>query len=123
MALPPMLTITDTAAERVKALMEHGEDDVLGLRVGVKKGGCSGLMYEVEYAREQKKFEEVVEDKGVRVFIDPTAIMFLIGAEMDFHQDKFHAGFVFNNPNEMDRCGCGESFRIAPDAEAPEPVA
>lgn len=123
MALAPMLTITDAAAERVRQLMAHGQDDVIGLRVGVKKGGCSGLMYEVEYAREKKKFEEVVEDKGVTVFIDPSAIMFLIGSEMDFQQDKFHAGFVFNNPNEMDRCGCGESFRVTPDAEAAEPVA
>lgn len=122
MALAPMLTITDKAAERVRDLMARSEDGVIGLRVGVKKGGCSGLMYEVEYAREQKKFEELVEDKGVKVFIDPSAIMFLIGAEMDFHQDKFHAGFVFSNPNEMDRCGCGESFRVAPDAEAAEPV-
>lgn len=123
MALAPMLTITDAAAARVRELMARSEDGVIGLRVGVKKGGCSGLMYEVEYAREKKKFEEVVEDKGVTVFIDPTAIMFLIGAEMDFHQDKFHAGFVFSNPNELDRCGCGESFRVAPDAEAAEPVA
>ena len=122
MALAPMLTITDKAAERVRDLMARSEDGVIGLRVGVKKGGCSGLMYEVEYAREQKKFEELVEDKGVKVFIDPSAIMFLIGAEMDFHQDKFHAGFVFSNPNEMDRCGCGESFRVAPDAEAAEPA-
>lgn len=123
MALAPMLTITDAAAERVRKLMAQSQDDVIGLRVGVKKGGCSGLMYEVEYAREKKKFEEVVEDKGVTVFIDPSAIMFLIGSEMDFQQDKFHAGFVFNNPNEMDRCGCGESFRVTPDAEAAEPVA
>ena len=122
MALAPMLTITETAAERVRDLIQRGDGDVIGLRVGVKKGGCSGLIYEVEYAREQKKFEEVVEDKGVTVFIDPTAIMFLIGSEMDYHQDKFHAGFVFNNPNEMDRCGCGESFRVTPDAEAAEPV-
>jgi iron-sulfur cluster assembly protein len=71
------------------------------------------MMYQVEYARERKQFEEVVEDKGVTVLIDPTAVMFLIGAEMDYTEDKFQAGFVFNNPNETDRCGCGESFRVA----------
>lgn len=111
MALP-VLKLTDTAAERVKALIAKSEEPVLGLRVGVKKGGCSGLMYEVEYAKERKKFEEVVEDKGVKVFIEPTAVMFLLGAEMDYHEDKFASGFTFSNPNEKDRCGCGESFRV-----------
>ncbi|MDP6344797.1 MAG: iron-sulfur cluster assembly accessory protein [Alphaproteobacteria bacterium] len=113
MERPPILTMTEAALTRVRELTARADGDVLGVRVSVKKGGCSGLMYEVEYAKEKKAFEEVVETQGVRVFIDPTAIMFLIGAEMDFHQDKFHAGFVFNNPNEMDRCGCGESFRVA----------
>jgi iron-sulfur cluster assembly accessory protein len=108
----PVLKLTDAAAERVKSLIARSEEPVLGLRVGVKKGGCSGLMYEVEYARERKKFEEVVEDKGVRVFIEPTALMFLLGAEMDYHEDKFASGFTFTNPNEKDRCGCGESFRV-----------
>ena len=108
----PVLKLTDAAAERVKALIARSEDPVLGLRVGVKKGGCSGLMYEVEYARERKKFEEVVEDKGVKVFVEPTAVMFLLGAEMDYHEDKFASGFTFSNPNEKDRCGCGESFRV-----------
>ena len=108
----PVLKLTDAAAERVKALIAKSEDPVLGLRVGVKKGGCSGLMYEVEYARERKKFEEVVEDKGVKVFVEPTAVMFLLGAEMDYHEDKFASGFTFSNPNEKDRCGCGESFRV-----------
>jgi iron-sulfur cluster assembly accessory protein len=108
----PVLKLTDAAAERVKALIARSEEPVLGLRVGVKKGGCSGLMYEVEYAKERKKFEEVVEDKGVRVFIEPTAVMFLLGAEMDYREDKFASGFTFTNPNEKDRCGCGESFRV-----------
>ena len=111
MALP-VLKLTDAAAERVKALIAKSEEPVLGLRVGVKKGGCSGLMYEVEYAKERKKFEEVVEDKGVKVFVEPTAVMFLLGAEMDYHEDKFASGFTFTNPNEKDRCGCGESFRV-----------
>lgn len=107
-----VLKLTDAAAERVKSLIERSQEPVLGLRVGVKKGGCSGLMYEVEYAKERKKFEEVVEDKGVKVFIEPTAVMFLLGSEMDYHEDKFASGFTFSNPNEKDRCGCGESFRV-----------
>jgi iron-sulfur cluster assembly protein len=112
MTMPTVLKISDAAATRVKALVERSEDPVLGLRVGVRQGGCSGLMYEVEYAHEKKQFEEVVEDKGVKVFVDPTALMYLIGAEMDYRESKFESGFVFNNPNETDRCGCGESFRI-----------
>ena len=107
-----MITLTDAAADRVRRLMDRSEKPVLGLRVGINSRGCSGLSYEVEYAEEQKKFEEVVEDKGVRIFIDPTAIMFLIGSEMDYVEDKFQSGFVFRNPNEKGRCGCGESFHI-----------
>ena len=83
-----------------------------GLGVGVNTRGCSGLSYVVEYAEEQKRFEDVVEDKGVKIFIDPTALVFLLGSEMDYVEDKFHTGFVFNNPNEKGRCGCGESFHV-----------
>lgn len=109
----PIVTLTDAAAERVKRLMSKApEGEVLGLRVGVKTRGCSGLSYFVEYAKEQKRFEDVVEDKGVRIFIDPTAVMFLIGSEMDYKEDKFESGFVFSNPNEKSRCGCGESFSV-----------
>jgi iron-sulfur cluster assembly protein len=108
----PMITLTDAAAERVRRLMDRSEKPVLGLRVGVSTKGCSGLSYNVEYADEKKQFEEVVEDKGVRIFIDPTAIMFLIGSEMDYVDDKFQSGFVFRNPNEKGRCGCGESFHV-----------
>ena len=115
MARPAVLSITESAAARVRQLCEKSDDPVLGLRVGVRKGGCSGLMYEVEYAQEKRGFEEVVEDKGVKVFVDPTALMYLIGAEMDYRESKFESGFVFNNPNEIDRCGCGESFRIGED--------
>jgi len=115
MARPTVLNLTDAAAARVKQLLDKSGEPVLGLRVGVRKGGCSGLMYEVEYATERKGFEEVVEDKGVKVFVDPTALMYLIGAEMDWRENKFESGFVFNNPNEIDRCGCGESFRIGGD--------
>ncbi len=107
-----LITLTDAAAKRVKDLIDRSEKPVLGLRVGVNSRGCSGLSYVVEYAEEQKRFEDVVEDKGVRIFIDPTAVMFLLGSEMDYVEDKFHTGFVFNNPNEKGRCGCGESFHV-----------
>lgn len=108
-----IITLTDAAADRVKRLMDKKpEDGVLGLRVGIKTRGCSGLSYFVEYAKERKKFEEVVEDKGVRIFIDPTATMFLIGSQMDYVEDKMQSGFVFSNPNEKGRCGCGESFHV-----------
>ena len=108
--MPSIITLTDAAAGRVKALIAKSEKPVLGLRVGVNTRGCSGLSYVVEYAEEQKKFEDVVEDKGVKIFIDPTAVMFLLGAEMDYVEDKFHSGFTFTNPNEKGRCGCGEAF-------------
>ncbi len=117
MALPKAMTLTDAAADRVKALVAKGqestaEDQILGLRVGVKSRGCSGLSYFVEYAKEQKRFEEVVEDKGVKIFIDPAATMFLLGSEMDYVESTMQSGFVFNNPNEKSRCGCGESFSV-----------
>ena len=105
----PMLTLTDRAAERVKRLISNSPDDgVLGLRVGVKTRGCSGMSYFVEYAKEQKRFEDVIE----KIFIDPTATMFIIGSEMDYQEDKLQSGFVFSNPNEKSRCGCGESFSV-----------
>ena len=108
------ITLTDAAAERVKSLMAaKPEDGVLGLRVGVKAKGCSGLSYFVEYAKERKKFEDMVEDKGVTIFVDPTSVMFILGSEMDLQEDKYYSGFVFNNPNEESRCGCGESFNVA----------
>jgi iron-sulfur cluster assembly protein len=107
---PQAMTLTERAADRVKAIMAQRETPALGLRVGVKSRGCSGMSYFVEYAEEKKKFEEVVEDKGVTLLIDPAATMFLIGTEMDWVDDKFNSGFVFKNPNEKGRCGCGESF-------------
>ena len=117
MALPKAMTLTDAAADRVKALVIKGQDSgaeeqILGLRVGVKSRGCSGLSYFVEYAKERKKFEEMVEDKGVKIFIDPAATMFLLGSEMDYQETTLQSGFVFNNPNEKSRCGCGESFSV-----------
>ena len=112
MAIANLISLTDAAADRVKELIAKSEEPVLGLRVGVSTKGCSGMSYVVEYAKEQRKLEDVVEDKGVKIFIDPTAVMFLLGSEMDYVEDKFHSGFVFTNPNEKGRCGCGESFHV-----------
>jgi iron-sulfur cluster assembly accessory protein len=118
----PILTVTDNASRQVANLMaratKQGEEP-LGVRVGVKTGGCSGMTYNVEYATEQKRFEEVVDADGTKVFIDPTATMFLLGAEMDYEETMFRSGFTFSNPNEADRCGCGESvsFKIGEDGE------
>ena len=106
----PLITLTEAAADRARRLIQNSDKQVLGLRVGVKTRGCSGLSYFVEYAEDQKRFEDAIEDKGVKIFIDPTAVMFLIGSEMDYVEDKFQTGFVFTNPNEKGRCGCGESF-------------
>src|ERR1700722_7575570 len=105
MALPKAMTLTDAAADRVKALVSKGqestaEEQILGLRVGVKSRGCSGLSYFVEYAKERKKFEEMVEDKGVKIFIDPAATMFLLGSEMDYVEDRLQSGFVFYKPKK-----------------------
>jgi len=108
----PMMTLTDAAAERARLLIAQADKPIIGLRVGVKAQGCSGMSYYVEYAEEKKKFEEVVEDKGVTLLIDPAATMFLIGSEMDYQEDKLQSGFTFNNPNEKGRCGCGESFHV-----------
>ena len=110
--IPSTITLTDAAAERVKALIADSAKPVLGLRVGVTTQGCSGMSYFVEYAEEQNQLEDVVEDKGVKIFIDPTAVMFLLGSTMDYVEEKFHSGFVFTNPNEKGRCGCGESFHV-----------
>ncbi len=109
----PILTLTEAAAGRVRELLAKGNGDVLGLRVAISNKGCSGMSYVVEYAKEQKQFEEVVEDQGVKVFIDPAAVMFLIGSTMDYETSKFASGFTFSNPNETARCGCGESFSVA----------
>ena len=107
-----ILSLTESAAERVKSLIEKSEKPVLGLRVGVSTRGCSGLSYVVEYAEEQRPLEDVIEDKGVKILIDPTAVMFLFGSTMDYVEDKWSSGFIFTNPNEKGRCGCGESFHI-----------
>ena len=92
--------------------MSKADDKTIGVRVGVKSGGCAGMSYMMEYAKEAKKNEEVIEDKGVKVFIDSNAVMYLLGTEMDYKTDKFSSQFVFKNPNETERCGCGESFKV-----------
>ena len=109
----PIVTLTETAAFHVRRLMDSADNDVIGIRVGVKTAGCSGMQYDVQFATEQKPFEDKIEQDGVILFIDPTAVMFLIGSQMDWQEDKFSAKFVFNNPNETARCGCGESFSVS----------
>ena len=109
---PQMITLTDAAAARVKMLLESTDDTVLGLRVGISTKGCSGMSYVFEYAKEKQPYEEEIDTKGVKVFIDPMATMYLVGAEMDYVEDKLKSGFVFSNPNEKSRCGCGESFSV-----------
>jgi len=110
-ALSP-IKLTDAAAERVKALLSRREAPAAGLRIGVKAKGCSGLSYTIEYADAKGPLDEVVEDKGVTIFIDPKATLFIIGSEVDYVEDKLQSGFVFRNPNEKGRCGCGESFHV-----------
>lgn len=109
----PILTLTDKAADHVRELVERGGEGVIGIRVGIKTAGCSGMKYDVEYATELRDFEDTIEAKGVTVIVDPAAVMFLVGAEMDWKEDRFTSGFVFSNPNEISRCGCGESFSVA----------
>ncbi|MDA0763983.1 MAG: iron-sulfur cluster assembly accessory protein [Proteobacteria bacterium] len=109
----PLLNLTDAAANKVKSLMKETNSDVIGLRIGIKTAGCSGMKYNVEYATEVKPFEEKIISKNVVICIDPAAIMFLIGSEMDYKEEKFSSGFDFSNPNEIARCGCGESFTVA----------
>ncbi len=109
---PAPITLTERAAQRVRDLVAKSDKPVQGLRVGVKARGCSGMSYVVEYAEEARKFEDVVEQHGVKLFIDPTAVMYLLGSELDYKENKMESGFVFSNPNEKGRCGCGESFSI-----------
>ena len=107
-----VIKLSENAAMRIKEIMSKAESSAIGVRVGVKSGGCAGMSYIMEYAKEAKKNEEVIEDKGVKVFIDSNAIMYLLGTEMDYKTDKFSSQFVFKNPNETERCGCGESFKV-----------
>lgn len=108
------MTLTEAAAARVKEIMASSHTPIAGLRIGVKKGGCAGMEYTMEYAEAQRPHEEVVEDKGVKIFIEPKAILFLLGTRMDYKTEKLSAGFVFDNPNQTSACGCGESVSIKP---------
>ena len=114
---PAVMRITDAAAQRIGELMARAEGGIVGVRVGVKNGGCAGQSYSVEYAHEVRDNDEVIEDKGVRVLVDPQAVLFLLGTEMDFKVDKMQAHFVFNNPNQISACGCGDSVQLRPVAE------
>ena len=107
-----VITLTDNAAIRIKEIMSKDESRSIGVRVGVKSGGCAGMSYIMEYAKEINPNDEVIEDKGVKVFIDPGAIMYLLGTEMDYKKEQFSSSFIFKNPNETERCGCGESFKV-----------
>ena len=111
---PKAVTLTDAAAARVKAIMAKAEQPYVGLRVGVKNGGCAGQDYTFAYAESIEPLDEVVEDKGVTILIDPKAVLFLIGTEIDYETSKLASKFVFRNPNETDACGCGESVTIVP---------
>jgi iron-sulfur cluster assembly protein len=106
------IIVTDAAAARIQALLDSRGKPSAGVRIGVRTKGCSGLSYTLEFADEAGKYDEVVQQKGVTVLIDPKAVMFLIGTEMDFVEDKLESGFRFSNPNEKGRCGCGESFHV-----------
>jgi len=111
---PQVMRLTDAAAERIKAVMAKADRPIAAVRVGVKNGGCAGMSYYMEYADEIDPHDEVIEDKGVRILVDPKAVLFLLGTEMDYRVDKLAAQFVFNNPNQTAACGCGESVQIEP---------
>ena len=115
---PPVVTLSDAAAARVQEIMARGDKPYL--RVGVKNGGCAGQEYVFEYAAEPGPIDEVVEEKGVRILIEPKAVLFLIGSEIDYEVSKLSSKFVFHNPNETDACGCGESVTIIPALDRPE---
>jgi iron-sulfur cluster assembly protein len=110
--MDPIIKLSDNAASRIKEIMSSAEKDSIGVRVSVKSGGCAGMSYVLEYSKNVNSNDEIIEDKGVKVFIDPAAVMYLLGTEMDYKKEEFSSTFVFNNPNETERCGCGESFKI-----------
>jgi len=107
-----IIKLSDNAANRIKEIMSKADEKTIGVRIGVQSGGCAGMSYIMEYAKEHRPNEEIIEDKGVKVLIDPSAIIYLLGTEMDYKQEKFSSQFVFKNPNETERCGCGESFKV-----------
>ena len=112
------IRLTDAAADRIKYVMANAQQPIVGVRVGVKNGGCAGMAYTMEYAEAVKPSDEVVEDKGVKIMVDPKAVLFLLGTEMDYKTDKLSAQFVFTNPNQTGSCGCGESVQLKPAADA-----
>ena len=116
---PKVMTLTDAAAARIRAIIAGSGNDTRALRVGVKNGGCAGMEYTMEWASEQKPFDEIIEDKGVRILIDSKAVLFLLGTEMDYQASTLKSGFVFNNPNQTSACGCGESVAIKPAETVP----
>jgi len=111
---PQVVRLTEAAAERIKAVMAKADRPIAAVRVGVKNGGCAGMSYTMDYAEKIEPLDEIVEDKGVRILIDPKAVLFLLGTEMDYKIDKLSAQFVFNNPNQTAACGCGESVQLEP---------
>jgi iron-sulfur cluster assembly protein len=113
---PQVLKLTDRAAARIRAILAQQGDGAVGLRIGVKKGGCAGMEYTMEWATEKKPFDEVVEQDGARVLVDAKAVIYLLGSEMDYRTDKLASQFVFTNPNQTGACGCGESVNLAPAA-------
>ena len=107
-----IIKLSENAATRIKEIMAKAEKNSIGVRVSVKSGGCAGMSYVMEYTKELNPNDEVIEDKGVKVFVDSAAVMYLLGTEMDYKKEKFSSQFVFKNPNETERCGCGESFKV-----------
>ena len=107
-----VISLSDNAVNKIKEILSQADNSAIGVRIGVKSGGCAGMSYTMEYAKEIRPNEEIIEDKGVKVLIDPKAIMYLLGTEMDYKVEKFSSQFIFKNPNETERCGCGESFKI-----------
>ncbi len=114
---PQVMRLTEAAAARIRSLQAASGKAAEGVRIGVKNGGCAGMEYTMEYAEARGPHDEVVKDKGVTLLIDPTAVMFLLGTEMDYRTDRLRAGFVFNNPNQTSACGCGESVTLKPAGE------
>jgi iron-sulfur cluster assembly protein len=117
---PQVITLTERAAEHIRKVMARADRALAGVRIGVANGGCAGMSYTMEYAEARDPLDEVVEDRGVTVFVDARAVLFLLGTEMDFEVGKLRSGFVFNNPNETSACGCGESVAITPAAAPPD---
>ena len=111
---PKVVTLTDAAAARMQEIMSGADENYIGVKIGVKNGGCAGMEYTMDYADAREPLDEVVEDKGVLILIEPKAVLFLLGTEMDYEENVMSSGFIFNNPNQTDACGCGESVTIVP---------